>query len=369
MTSRSAGTTIGVAAPMETDFGAQGGDPSRLADGVRLDLSTCVNRYGPPPAALAVLGTIAPSDLQIHPYLAAAQVEEAYAELLGVDPAELIAGRGTTEFIWAVARQMPRSSVLVPLPAYTDYLKAFPGRGFRGSRPSAVPSLRQVDEAMGRAGLVILSNPHNPSGACLDPDGLLTVAARNPHCVLVVDESYVDFFPDPAAATVIGATTAPNVVALRSPSKFYGIASTRAGVAWCPDPDRLRDLLGERETWPVSGLDAAIAVASLESRTWAERARRLLVEDGLWLSYRLAAAGLDPIDHAVAVHYRCVLTDEPDALARRFAGNGLGVRPLGAAHGVEPGAVRILAPRRDERAFVAKAIAATGGTGILEECG
>jgi hypothetical protein len=34
------------------DFGAQGGDPSR---GVDMDLSTCVNRYGPAPAVIAAL--------------------------------------------------------------------------------------------------------------------------------------------------------------------------------------------------------------------------------------------------------------------------------------------------------------------------
>ena len=37
------------------DFGTQGGDAGR---GVDIDLSTCVNRYGPPPAALSALHAI-----------------------------------------------------------------------------------------------------------------------------------------------------------------------------------------------------------------------------------------------------------------------------------------------------------------------
>jgi histidinol-phosphate/aromatic aminotransferase/cobyric acid decarboxylase-like protein len=349
------------------DFGAQGGDPRRLADGIRLDLSTCVNRYGPPPAAAAALAAINGRDLQIHPYGAADEVAGAYAALLGVEADELVAGRGTTEFIWALARQVDHGTVAVPLPAYTDYLKAFPGRGFAGSRPSVSPTLALVDEAMGRAGFVILSNPHNPSGVCLDRDGLLAVAAAHPRCTLVVDESYVDFLLDPNAATVAG-RAGDNVIVLRSPSKFYGIAATRAGVAWSRDRGRLDDLLGTRETWPISGLDAALAVASMESLAWAARSRRQLADDGTWLSTELRNRDFDVIESDVGVHYRCVLTPEPDSLAREFARQGVGVRPLGSAHGVQPGAVRILAPLLSERTLVEDAVEGVAAAGSLAAC-
>lgn len=74
-------------------FGFQGGDPRRMVDGVRIDLSTCVNFYGPPARALAVLSGLNGDDLQIHPYAASAQLEERYAACLGVDPRTLVAGR------------------------------------------------------------------------------------------------------------------------------------------------------------------------------------------------------------------------------------------------------------------------------------
>ena len=349
------------------DFGAQGGDPRRLADGIRLDLSTCVNRYGPPPAARAVLCAVADRDLQIHPYAAADDVAAAYAAQLRVDVDQLVAGRGTTEFIWAFGRQVRHETVAVPLPAYTDCLKAFPGRGFAGTDPSTIPTLALVDEAMRRAGFVILSNPHNPSGVCLDRDGLLDVAAAHPRCTLVVDESYVDFLLDPNSATVAG-RAGENVIVLRSPSKFYGIAATRAGVAWCRDRERLDHLLGQRETWPISGLDAALAVASLGSLAWADRSRRQLADDGAWLAAELRQQDFDVVETDVGVHYRCVLTAEADGLAQDFARQGIGVRPLGAAHGVRPGAVRILAPLRTERPLIEDAIHGVAARGVLTPC-
>ena len=65
----------------DEDFGAQGGDPRRMTGGVRIDLSTCVNFYGPPPAVAraAAHGRPAGEDLQIHPYAAAERMEDVYA--------------------------------------------------------------------------------------------------------------------------------------------------------------------------------------------------------------------------------------------------------------------------------------------------
>jgi histidinol-phosphate aminotransferase len=355
---------------LERDFGPQGGDPRRRQDGVRLDLSTCVNRYGPPPAALAALVDLTPADIQVHPYDAAERLEATYADHLGVDPSQLVAGRGTTEFIWALGRQVPHEAVAVPLPAYTDYLKAFPGRGFAGFRLSPVPTLELIDEAMAHAGLVILSNPHNPTGVALPPQGLVEVASHHPRSVLVVDESYTDFVPRPERLTVIGSAP-PNVVALRSPSKFYGIAATRAGVAWAADGAWLRRLLGRRETWPVSGLDVVVAEAAMASRAWAEDSRLRLGDDGRWLAAALAsfaerAAGPDSAVVVDApVHYRCLLTPVADRLAATFARHGLGVRALGRAHGVHPGALRILAPLTAERPAVAEILAAVAGADAL----
>ena len=338
----------------DDDFGAQGGDPRRMA-GLQIDLSTCVNFYGPPPAVTELLRDgVDPRDLQIHPYGAAERMEAAYARHLGVPASQLVAGRGTTEFIWALSRELPHAAVAVPLPGYTDYLKAFPGRGFAGEQ---VPTVEHIEAALASASLVILSNPHNPSGVTLDPAELIEVARRHPDAILVVDESYVDFVPDPAAASVVGADVA-NIVVLRSPSKFWGIAATRVGVAWCADRQRLCSLLGRRETWPISGLDVAVAEAAMTSVEWAERCRLDLARDAAWLADALRELPGTLVEHDVAVHYRCLITEHADELAARMACHGVGVRVLGRAHGVDPGALRVLAPLPHQRELAARAVAA-----------
>jgi histidinol-phosphate/aromatic aminotransferase/cobyric acid decarboxylase-like protein len=340
------------------DFGAQGGDPAR---GVTMDLSTCVNRYGPAPAAVAALHSIEPQDILLHPYDAAARLKDVYVWATGVDTDDLIAGRGASEFIWAMGREVDHATAAIPLPGYTDYLKAFPGRGF-SMNGEQMPSLEQVDSALSAGTLVIVSNPHNPTGTLLDRHGLIAVAADHPLSTLVVDESYINFTPDPAGLSVIGCDQ-PNVVVLRSTSKFYGIAAVRAGIAWCRDRDRLARLFGRQENWGLSGVDVTVAVAAVrDGWEWANETRARMHHDNRWLAAVLGEApGLDPRANS-NVHFQYAFCERAQRFAEIMRGHGIGVRVLSRAHGVVPDALRIVAPRADEREQFAVALeAATRG--------
>jgi len=340
---------------MVDEFGPQGGDPSRE---VTIDLSTCVNRYGPPPAALEALHSIEAGDILLHPYDAPDRLKALYTWAVGVEGEDMLAGRGASEFIWALGRNVDHATVAVPLPGYTDYLKAFPGRGFSVAGEQ-IPSLDQLDAALAAAALVIVSNPHNPTGALLPRDGIIDVAGRHPDATLVVDESYINFSPDPIGNTVIGCDL-PNVVVLRSTSKFYGIAASRAGIAWCRDRSRLRRLVGPQENWGLSGIDVRVACAAVRSWDWAEEVRARMHDDNRWLAGALAELPSFELWANENVHFQYGWTDRAATLADALVRHGVGVRPLGAAHGVRPGALRIVAPRADERPRVAEALAAVG---------
>jgi histidinol-phosphate/aromatic aminotransferase/cobyric acid decarboxylase-like protein len=334
------------------DFGAQGGDPAR---GVSMDLSTCVNRYGPAPAAVAGLRAILPQDILLHPYDAAERLKDVYVWATGVEADDLIAGRGASEFIWAMGREVDHASAAIPMPAYTDYLKAFPGRGFSRNREQ-MPSLEQVDAALTAGTLVIVSNPHNPTGALLDGNGLLTVAADHPESTLVVDESYINFTPDPAGTSVIGCDQ-PNVVVLRSTSKFYGIAAVRAGVAWCRDHERHARLFGRQENWGLSGVDVTVAVAAVrDGWDWADDTRSRMHDDSRWLAEVLAAVPKLDLRMNSNVHFQYAFCERAHRFAEIMRSHGIGVRVLSRAHGVIPDALRIVAPRADEREQFAAAL-------------
>lgn len=216
--------------------------------------------------------------------------------------------------------------------------------------------MEQLDAALDQGGLVIISNPHNPTGTLLDPKDLAAAADSHPAATLVVDESYINFTTDPIAWSTLGCD-APNLVVLRSTSKFYGIAAMRAGIAWCADHERLKRLFGKQENWGLSGVDVHAACAAVRDFHWAAHSRSRMHLDNAWLARMLCGVeGVDPRCNT-NVHFQYAFCARSEDVAAVFQRHGIGVRVLSAAHGVHPDALRIVAPRADERERFAAAIA------------
>lgn len=330
----------------------QGGDLRELSP-VQLDLSTCVNPYGPPDGVLTALRGMSADAIRKHPYGAAEDVEAAYAAYTGQPVTEFAAGRGTSDLIWSLARHLDGKTTGLPLPAYTEFRRAFPQARPFGGGASTHPA-RVLDEAMQACDAVIVSNPHNPTGQIIGRADLADVAARHPGSLLVVDESYIDFLAGPAPVTLIGCGLS-NVIVLRSPSKFFGLAGARSGAAWSarPLPACLRT---DRTSWPVSAFAAQALKTALADTAWAARARQHLASDAAWLTQALGASGLNIAPGTL--HFR--LLTGPGAQITRFAAcleaQGIAVRVLDEACGVGKPAVRISAPPAQERAKLAAAL-------------
>ena len=339
----------------------------RRSGAVTLDLATGVNRYGPPPAVVDALGALAAEDVATPPADVGDRLEAAYAGLLGVDAGELIAGRGPGAFLRDLGRVVPHHSVAVPRPAWGPALDAFPGRGFTRYPGEQLPSVDQVDAALDRAELVVISNPHMPTGITLDRDALAGSARRHPASTLIVDESAIDFLPDPSAATLVG-TDADNVVVLRSGADFYAIPATRTGVAWTRDP-LLRSLFAGADS--LSGIDVAIAEAALAAGAWAADTRRRLASDAGWLHGVVAILGGRPVQGTgPRLPYSCVFSDTAAAEAAALAAAGIAVRVFGPTHGVYPGALGLFAPLETERTVLGTALGAThAGAPVFSEAG
>ena len=339
----------------------------RRSGGVALDLATGVNRYGPPPAVLDALRSLSVDDVATPPGDAAERLEAAYAGVLGVDAGELIGGAGPAAFLRDLGRLVVRHGVAVPRPAWGAVLEVFPGRGFTRYAGEQIPSVEQVDDALDTAELVVISNPQMPTGVTLDRDALAGTARRHPASTLIVDESAIDLLPDPPAATLVGAD-ADNVVVLRSGADFYGIAATRAGVAWTRDP-LMRALFADHSA--ASGLDVAVTEVALAAGDWATDTRRRLAADAAWFHGVLPGLGGRLVKGpGPRLPYGFILSDTAAADAAALAAAGVAVRVFGPRHGVHPGALGLFAPRETERTVLAAALgAAHARPPVLSEAG
>lgn len=341
-------------------LGPQGGDCRHLRVGQYIDLSTCVNRYGPPPAVIERIHSITGDEIRIHPYEAAEQLIEAHSSYLSVSSNQLVAGRGTTEFIWALARLTAEKKVLIPLPAYTDYLRAFPQKVFH-DEPQHQENNSIHDSlvnCMAQSDFVVISNPNNPLGTTFDRSQLTEICELFPQTTLIVDESYVEFVPDIEKVSMIGSDL-DNVVVLRSPSKYFGIAGARAGVAWSNNETLLAGFAKLQCTWPLSSLDVITAVCAIKQEDWARATRIELSDDAQWLDeflQKLFEPDLGNVVKPVPVHYRFVYSDLALSIASSLQTHKILVRLLGADHGLVRPGLRISSPLKMERELFANVL-------------
>ncbi len=341
-------------------LGKQGGD-TRGVDPSALDLSSCVNRYGPHPEAVRAIRSLPERILVGHPYEADERLRVAYAGYLGTIPEELVSSRGASGLIWALASSELSGRTVVPLPGYTEYVQAFPDRLRTDCQDAAGHRPEFLGELLAEGNAVLFSNPHNPSGQRIRTRVLERLALDNPQGILVADESYIEFSEE--RDSLVG-TQADNVVVLRSPSKFFGIAGVRVGVAWSRNPRLRAALTGHPGSWALSQIEVDIAAAVLSAPDdWSRQARARLHEDRSWLE---AQFGDDTEAHDFVMPKRptanfvFVTHPESEPLARELASHGVVTRFLGTGHGLPVPGLRITAPMPQERSRLAVALAAVG---------
>ncbi|RSN07142.1 hypothetical protein DMC63_35790 [Streptomyces sp. WAC 05977] len=334
----------------------QGGDLRGFAGAGYLDLGTCVNLYGPPPAVRDMLRGFDAERLRPHPYEADSLFRAGYAEHLAVDPENLVSGRGITEFIRLLTRILPRDRIAVVTPDYTDSIRCVANHlpPVQDEVDTVETRLSRIAEGMARYDFVVVSNPNNPLGLHIPVADLSEVCRANPGATLIVDEAYVDFL-DGRRRSMMSAGLS-NVVVLSSPNKAFGIAGVRAGAMWTLDERLRRMISGERLNWPLSFLDSAVAIAALRESSWVERTRARLLANAQVMEGMLDRR-FGGVVKGVPVHYRFVACENPQRNYEELMRAGVVVRVFGTG---EPGrlpGLRITAPTDEDLPKLTQALA------------
>ncbi len=263
---------------------------------VKLDLNE--NAFGPSPKAIAALAAMP----HYHRYVGQDELREAIARYVDVDVSHIVASNGADEIIDLTQRVfLNRGDAIIDCPPSFE-MYAFFAR-VNGARivsvprredfsidvdaiervvlnphPSPAPSLT----GEGVVKLIFLANPSNPDGGVAsrtDIERLLALPV-----VVVLDEAYAEFAGESYATRV---PTQPNLIVLRTFSKWAGLASLRVGYCIAPKPVAAR-ILQCKAPENVNAAGIVAARASLDDVEYLMANVHRIVEERERLSAALA---------------------------------------------------------------------------------
>ncbi len=234
-----------------------------------LDFSASLNPLGPPAEALAA-AQAALAEICHYPEIDAGALSRALAAHHGLPAGTVLAGAGATEFIFLVPRVLRPKRCLLVEPAFAEYAPALFQAGAQIDRVGLDPADGfRLDPALLAAalhhetGLVWLANPLNPGGTGYPRELLLALLDKLPaSVVLVIDEAFIDFAPHLSLTDQV--CLRPNLIVLRSLTKFYALAGLRIGWLAAP-PDVAARLAASREPWRLSTPALAAGLACLQA--------------------------------------------------------------------------------------------------------
>ena len=245
------------------------------------DFSASINPLGTPDSAIAAIVSNA-SRLTAYPDPNYPQLRSHLARHHQLDPQFILPGNGSAELLtWAGRELAQQKFTYLITPAFSDYqraLNAFGGKIF------SCPLLRNEELDFTSLSLslsipssihhnpgLLLNNPHNPTGKLWTRKEILPYLEQFE--LVVIDEAFMDFLtPDREQSLIPMVAEHPNLVVLRSLTKFYSLPGLRIGYA-IAHPERLQRWQKWRDPWSVNTLAAAATIAAIgdkefQQQTW-----------------------------------------------------------------------------------------------------
>ena len=200
-----------------------------------IDHAYLYNLYFPPEAIFTHLKN------QIHDLVLNYPVaQDVLACLIGdfinQPPERIVVGNGASELIKIVSGHLAQR-LIVPVPSFNEYANAAPqGRAveFALEFPSFHLDVDKfaTETIRVNADVAVVVTPNNPTSMLVPRSDLVCLAQKLAHhnCMLIVDESFMDFVQNPDQTTLEhDIERYPNMAIFKSMSKAYGICGLRIG--------------------------------------------------------------------------------------------------------------------------------------------
>lgn len=249
----------------------------------------------------------------------------------GCSAGEILITNGSNEAIYLLASYCsPAATNHILQPTYGEYERALAAWGIEST------GITDLGGLMSGAGSVWMCNPNNPTGVWTRPDVISKLLAGHPETLFIVDEAYIDFLA--ADTRQLRYSDFPNLIVLRSLTKFYHLCGARLGYVMA-DREVIQKLRRRQPTWSVNSIAQAVAAVLLRDEDYQRRTREFYRTETPRFIGRLRAAGFNV--RPTCVHFFLLETEDDERLITYLLRLGLVVRHTRNFQGLDGNAVRI----------------------------
>ncbi len=310
---------------------------------------------GPSPRAIDAFHK-AGGRLHRYPDGDAAALREAIGEVHGLNPARIVAGAGSDELLYNIARGYagPGDEVVMSEHGFNVYPIVTHCVGATLVTAPETDLTFNVDAVLDRVTertkIVFIANPNNPTGSYVSADEMRRLRAGLPsQTILVIDAAYAEYVRrNDYSVGIELVNETDNTIMTRTFSKIYGLAALRIGWAYCPPP--IADVLNRlRGPFNISTPAQKAGVAAVLDQAHVARSRDHNAAWLPWFAAQMEALGL----HVYPSAANFVLVRFPDDPAKNasaamnyYMERGVIPRETGG-YGL-PGCLRFTIGREDE---------------------
>ncbi len=248
------------------------GEQPRIDNLVKLN--TNEHPFGPSPRALEAIRAEASDALRLYPDPTAIALRQALASRFNVQADQVFVGNGSDDVLAHVFMALLRHDQPIWFPDITySFYPVYCGLFDIAYKTRALDAHYAINpddyqpKGDARAGGIIFANPNAPTGRLLALKDVETIVAANTHCVVVVDEAYVDFGGQSAVTLT---DRYPNLLVVHTFSKSRSLAGLRVGYA-IGHSELIAALMRVKDSfnsYPLDRLALAGALASVEDDAW-----------------------------------------------------------------------------------------------------
>lgn len=238
-----------------------------------IDMSSNLNPLGPPPGLEDFLVENM-GKIRSLPQADARDMVAAFSRRYNIHADRVIAGNGTTWFLYTLALALKTKKMLILGPTYSDYRDGCTMHGrchdYAMATPNTLfnPDFDKVFNmlATGNFDTAVMCNPNNPTGVLVKKQAIVELIERYPHIRFVVDESYLPFVENAETISLVGEDRCPNLIVISSMSKIFRIPGLRTGFL-CADPRVIEQFMHYYQPWSVNALAQAAITYLLNDET------------------------------------------------------------------------------------------------------